>query len=64
MYGFDDAQVMYQQSISGMPIAAEDMAMIIQASPQASKLRSALGLAQAFASDSKFARQLRRHVLG
>jgi hypothetical protein len=55
---------MYQQSISGMPIAAEDMALVIQASPQASKLRSALGLAQAFASDSKFARQLRRHVLG
>lgn len=59
----DGAQVMYRQSICGMPIAAEEMSIIIQSSPQAAKLRLLLGLAEAFANDAKLARQLRRHVL-
>ena len=51
--------VVFRQSIAPLPITAE----VIRASPAACALHTMLGLAEAFAVDRKFARQLRRQVL-
>ena len=51
--------VVFRQSIAPLPITAE----VIRASAAACALHTMLGLAEAFAVDRKFARQLRRQVL-